>query len=88
MENLFLLLKKYPETPTFLGERHPNQDDCQNINENIESVFHDIVLGLVSCSIKDPIKSSEVNEWFFCICCSLVTMPTCNKNSNIKYTTL
>lgn len=61
IENLLLLLEKYPETLTLQVGDIRNLEDCRKATEGTDYVFHEAALGSVPRSIKDPITSNEVN---------------------------
>jgi UDP-N-acetylglucosamine 4-epimerase len=61
IENLLLLLEKFPDSLTLQVGDIRNMEDCRKATKEIDYVFHEAALGSVPRSIKDPITSNEVN---------------------------
>lgn len=60
-ENIFPLLKQYPQTFYMQVGDIRNIEDCRKAVEDMEYVLHEAALGSVPRSIKDPITTNDVN---------------------------
>ena len=61
IENLFPLLKQYPNHFKLIVGDIRKLEDCQKAVEGVEYVLHEAALGSVPRSIKDPVTTNDVN---------------------------